>query len=216
MVPIKIQCSCGQRHAFDVEPVNGRMAAPVACPVCGADGTAAANEMIAQALATQPAVVRPAGPTVRPAAATPAAAPPGPIRPKPPTVSRGKDGWETEETQLNRIGTWIMVIPALLAALVAWGLIRVQIPVPVLFLIVGVGGLAGGALNIAGRGPVALGAFIGLLIAVGGYGAVCWWIHDRKSVQKFELMIAFGIGAAPGFILQYVAQRILRKRSSSE
>jgi hypothetical protein len=26
MVPIKIQCGCGQKYAFDVEPVGGRMA----------------------------------------------------------------------------------------------------------------------------------------------------------------------------------------------
>jgi len=54
MIPIKIQCGCGQRYAFDVEPVNGRMTSTVACPVCGVDGTAAANEMIAQALAALP------------------------------------------------------------------------------------------------------------------------------------------------------------------
>jgi hypothetical protein len=53
MIPVKIQCSCGQRYAFDIEPVCGRMTSSVACPVCGADGTTAANEMIAFALATE-------------------------------------------------------------------------------------------------------------------------------------------------------------------
>ena len=53
MMPVKIQCSCGQRYAFDVEPVCGRMATTVACPVCGADGTTAANEVIAFTLATE-------------------------------------------------------------------------------------------------------------------------------------------------------------------
>ena len=53
MIPIKIQCGCGQKYAFDVEPVNGRMTAAVACPVCGADGTAAADAVIAQTLAAQ-------------------------------------------------------------------------------------------------------------------------------------------------------------------
>jgi hypothetical protein len=48
MIPIKIQCECGQRYAFDVEPVNGRMTSPVACPACGADGTIATNALIAQ------------------------------------------------------------------------------------------------------------------------------------------------------------------------
>lgn len=50
-IPIKIQCGCGQRYAFDVEPVDGCMAWPIACPVCGVDGTAAANDYIAQTLA---------------------------------------------------------------------------------------------------------------------------------------------------------------------
>ncbi len=50
MIPIKVSCVCGQKYAFDVDPVNGRMPSTIACPVCGADGTAAANEMIAQSL----------------------------------------------------------------------------------------------------------------------------------------------------------------------
>jgi hypothetical protein len=55
MIPIKIQCECGQRYAFEVEPVGGRLPSPVACPACGADGTAAANAAISQSLAAQPA-----------------------------------------------------------------------------------------------------------------------------------------------------------------
>ena len=41
MIPIKIQCGCGQRYAFDAEPV------------CGEDGTTTANEVIAFTLANQ-------------------------------------------------------------------------------------------------------------------------------------------------------------------
>jgi hypothetical protein len=48
MTSIKIECGCGQRYAFDVEPVNGLMPYAVACPICGADGTGAANEVIGQ------------------------------------------------------------------------------------------------------------------------------------------------------------------------
>src|SRR5215471_8858980 len=65
MIPIKIQCACGQRFAFDVEPLNGRMPSPVGCPVCGADGTAAANQVIAQSLASQPAVAAAPAPALR-------------------------------------------------------------------------------------------------------------------------------------------------------
>jgi len=56
MIPIKIQCGCGQRYAFDVEPVGGRMPAAVACPVCGADGTGAANAVISQSMPPTPIV----------------------------------------------------------------------------------------------------------------------------------------------------------------
>ena len=48
MIPLKIQCGSGQRYAFDVEPVDGRMPSSVACPAYDADGTAAANEIIAR------------------------------------------------------------------------------------------------------------------------------------------------------------------------
>ena len=49
-VPVKIVCGCGQKYAFDVYPLNGRMPSSIRCPVCGADGTVAANEAIGHAL----------------------------------------------------------------------------------------------------------------------------------------------------------------------
>jgi len=48
---IKVQCPCGTRYAFDVEPVYDRMPVRVNCPGCGADGTDLANEVIRQKLA---------------------------------------------------------------------------------------------------------------------------------------------------------------------
>jgi hypothetical protein len=56
MVPIKIICHCGQKYAFDVQPEDGRMPVTVNCPVCGRDGTIAANESIRKMLhgKTQP------------------------------------------------------------------------------------------------------------------------------------------------------------------
>jgi len=92
MVPVKIECGCGQKYSFDVDPVNGRMESTVACPSCGVDGTGAANEIITRHLSAQPAVlqvsgarlaatpppipsVAPARPMVAPARIAPAAAP---------------------------------------------------------------------------------------------------------------------------------------------
>ena len=67
MVPVKIECLCGQHYAFDVEPIDGRTPSPLACPACGADGTAATNAQIVQHLAAQstmlasPAALAPIG-----------------------------------------------------------------------------------------------------------------------------------------------------------
>jgi hypothetical protein len=66
MISVKVQCSCGQKYAFEVEPVNGRLPQPVNCPTCGADGTAAANEVIAQQLSRQTASPPPPRPTTAP------------------------------------------------------------------------------------------------------------------------------------------------------
>lgn len=51
---LKVVCQCGQKFKFDVEPVNGRMPFTVNCPLCNADGTATANAMLAEFLASQP------------------------------------------------------------------------------------------------------------------------------------------------------------------
>lgn len=53
MIPVTIQCGCGQAYRFEVEPVDGRMPGTVVCPTCGVDGTVAANEAIAQSAAQQ-------------------------------------------------------------------------------------------------------------------------------------------------------------------
>src|SRR5688500_16991037 len=97
MIAVKIQHNCGQKYAFAVEPIGNSIPAPVACPVCGADGTGMANQFIAQRLtmpaappisvnaapavrvsvAPQPAVtgVRPVAPVARVAAPTASIAP---------------------------------------------------------------------------------------------------------------------------------------------
>jgi hypothetical protein len=63
MIPIKIECGCGQKYAFDIEPLCGRMPGRVTCPVCGLDGTRVANEIIAYNLAAELAVEK-SGPNI--------------------------------------------------------------------------------------------------------------------------------------------------------
>ena len=67
---LKVICQCGQKFKFDVEPVNGRMPFAVNCPVCNADGTAAANALIAtQSAAASTTTPPPPPPPIAPAAA---------------------------------------------------------------------------------------------------------------------------------------------------
>ncbi|HEY1660784.1 MAG TPA: hypothetical protein VGI03_00045 [Verrucomicrobiae bacterium] len=54
---LKVVCGCGQKYAFDVEPVSGRMPAPVNCPSCGTDGTDTANGLLAQHYPNQPSAL---------------------------------------------------------------------------------------------------------------------------------------------------------------
>ena len=55
-IPVKIYCACGQKYSFEVWPHDGRMPAPVSCPVCHRDGTAEADRVLYRALngKTQP------------------------------------------------------------------------------------------------------------------------------------------------------------------
>ena len=66
---LKVVCACGQKFKFEVEPVGGRMPFAVNCPVCHADGTAAANALLAEKFMFVP-------PMPGSAARTPSAPPP--------------------------------------------------------------------------------------------------------------------------------------------
>ena len=85
-VPVKIVCSCGQKYAFDVYPLNGRMPSPIQCPVCGADSTTIADEIIALALKAPSPAVPPPPPATSSPVPLPSPAPPLPapliIRPR--------------------------------------------------------------------------------------------------------------------------------------
>jgi hypothetical protein len=118
MIPIKIQCGCGQRYSFEAEPVNARLTSPVGCPVCGADGTDAANAAIAQSLPTQPVapVARRAPMRVTlPDSSEPSAAPaqtaeryrpallPGQVdRPRAELEARAKISWGDQPTEVMK------------------------------------------------------------------------------------------------------------------
>ena len=57
-ITVKIECGCRQHYSFDVEPTDGQMPGPIACPTCGVDGTSAANEIITRELSSNPPPAR--------------------------------------------------------------------------------------------------------------------------------------------------------------
>src|SRR5262245_49627789 len=81
---IKIQCSCGSRYKFDVEPVNGQVPAPLSCPNCQADWTEQANAVIAQNLGVAASSTPPVAEASQPTSF--AGAPPPPAVPSPTRV----------------------------------------------------------------------------------------------------------------------------------
>ncbi|HEY5042531.1 MAG TPA: hypothetical protein VIK53_11065 [Verrucomicrobiae bacterium] len=61
VIPIKIFCACGQKYSFEVNPHDGRMPVPVACPVCKRDGTDEANRIISKILHGKTQLLPPPG-----------------------------------------------------------------------------------------------------------------------------------------------------------
>src|ERR1051325_10583837 len=81
---IKVQCSCGQRYAFEVEPVDGRMPVEILGPVCGVDGTELTTGQIREQLPTANAGINSEAPKLRISRTAPPgehAAPPPPLMP---------------------------------------------------------------------------------------------------------------------------------------
>lgn len=59
---IKILCSCGTKYEFEAAPAGGRLPEPVFCPVCGLEGTAAAEAVLQQHAFAAPGPPIPASP----------------------------------------------------------------------------------------------------------------------------------------------------------
>lgn len=98
---IKIECQCGTRFSFDVEPVNGRMPVGIGCPSCQMDATSAANAIIAQQLGlAAPPPPAPAGPPKMRLATSPAHAAPAPVAAA--AVEAGQQADASDSALLNR------------------------------------------------------------------------------------------------------------------
>jgi hypothetical protein len=117
---IKVQCGCGTRYSFEVEPQGGVMPFRVNCPSCNADGTEAANQIIAQT----PEAEQKTQPRLRmqeTAAPAPAAAAVPRLPIPAPVAGAAVRRLQAEARQTRRIGWMIAgVLLSILAVLGAW------------------------------------------------------------------------------------------------
>jgi len=198
MIPIKIQCGCGQKYAFDVEPVHGRMATAVACPVCGVDGTGTANQMIAQVLAAQapPPVVRMVAPHAT--APTPAAVQtPPPLAARPIAVAAPPKSSGEYSLGMGILGAFIgaLVGAGAMYGFYAWAGFRFPL------LGVGIGCLTGLGAKLMSRGTDnTLGVIAGVvsLITVVGTLYLMYGEFPIMSIISVAVSVSFAYRIASG------------------
>src|ERR1700690_355788 len=198
MIELKVQCDCGQKYKFDVEPSHGRMPFTVNCPVCGADGTENPNALIQQLPAYQVAPPAPASSAPaatespklrisRSAPEVPAAAPPpisplaggSPSAPPPPIAAprRPIAASALATPPPGRKPSFAMgLLGGLMGALIGaaiYFLIFKYTGLRFKLLAVGVGGLAGWFAELLGKGEGSkeLGGIPAVFVLVGIVGA---------------------------------------------
>jgi hypothetical protein len=178
---IKVLCGCGQKFKFDVEPVGGRMPFTVNCPVCGTDGTPAANTILSQNVPVLPPPPPPVAAAAgrlqinRPVqAAEPAAeATPPAITPRPPAMPGVLPKLQKMKGQFSM---GLGIAGALIGAAVGVGLMyafyqwaNFRFPL----MGVGIGVLTGLGAKLLSRGTdMTLGVICGAIAAVSVIGAL--------------------------------------------
>jgi len=192
MTELKVECECGQRYKFDVEPVNGKMPFTVNCPVCGREGTEKANALLRPLPTQQVDQPSPVGmPKLRiSSSAQPPASSPPPIGSASPATSRPIAGLARPVTNAGTSGKkppsfGMGLLGGLLGALVGaatYFLIFKYTGLRFKLLAVGVGGLAGWGAELLGRGEgskelaviTAILALVGIVTAQ-YFVAMSWW-----------------------------------------
>ncbi|MBK9139453.1 MAG: hypothetical protein IPM17_11945 [Verrucomicrobia bacterium] len=179
---VKILCSCGTKYSFEVEPVNGRLPAPVNCPNCNVDGTEAANEYVRQMLAAAPAPAVKVVPT--PAAIStppsPTATGPGAAPPAAPAPLAKKRGYGEPNILMGTLGA----VGAALLGMLVWYLIIVSTNTEFGIIAWGVGGLTGLGCRLLGGGySQKLGIIAGACAFVAIVGGE--YLATRSAYNKF-------------------------------
>jgi hypothetical protein len=177
IMEIKVECACGQRFKFDVEPVNGQMPYEVKCPVCGTDGTAQANVLIGQKLAQEsapsappPAPAPPAGLRINRPHTPPAPAPVAAVATTPARMSPLSPPTTPKSDQPGDGGFLKGVAGALIGSLVGmvgWFLLIKATGYEIGYVAWGVGAITGlGARVVGAEGSAKLGLLAGLFAFV--------------------------------------------------
>ena len=192
---LKIVCGCGQKIAFDVEPVNGRMPVKAACPSCGADGTETANNILAQHFPNRPApipvmlsaqsVMAPASPTPPPIRGTPR-----PIAPIGPVVKSAAKPSKEFSMGLGILGAFAGAAlgAALMIGFYQW--VGFRFPLTG----VGAGALSGYGARLLGRGThTTLGIISGALALVSILGVFYWMYGEFAFFNIISIVICVGV-----------------------
>ncbi|HTH49321.1 MAG TPA: hypothetical protein VMB21_17525 [Candidatus Limnocylindria bacterium] len=206
---LKIECACGQKIAFDVEPENGVMPCELPCPSCQTDITGLANAEIRRQSAPPPptaptmARLRVSAPAGAPAPETAAVAAPPEAAPvsaaEPPRSSRpmatalaaaaaaapvtGDDGEASGKAFL--LGTVGVLLGALAGVLVWFLLAQVGLTHRIAAILVAVGAGAGGRFFCRG-GDKSLGGVAAVLAVIGMFfgGAITF---NKAITDKFVM-----------------------------
>jgi hypothetical protein len=199
---LKIECPCGQRLKFDVEPVDGRMPGSITCPSCGADDTHLANAVLADALTTQsnstrvPVAqkvgvsenrllrIRREEPPPVATASTIDTAPPPPVTPYPRTAAGDADTHQSDKSRRNPAVGILAGLAAGFVAAFLWYLLTLATGYeirPVSWIIgvaVGLGMRFGGCANTHKYGSIAV--LITAMAIIGGQYFVIGRFVDRS------------------------------------
>jgi len=204
---LKVNCGCGQKYKFDVEPVNDLMPFNVNCPSCGMDGTPSANTIIAAQHATTPPAsgvsswrINVPPPSAAIAAAPPVAPPVMAPPPRPAAMSAAralpqKSKWE-HNMALGLTGAAVGAIigAGLMYSFYVWAQFRMP------YMGSAIGALSGLGARVAFRGTDStLGLFTAIIALCGTLGALHFMYGDRAGI----FIITMGVSA-------WVAWRIAR------
>jgi hypothetical protein len=182
MIEVKVPCSCGQKYKFDVEPVNGQMPFAVNCPVCGADGTAAANAILAQGVPQKatPIAMRMSAPPPPPAAPRV----PEPVKPPRAAAARARAPRE------SNLGLGVM--GAMAGAVIGIGIcigfgIFLGLPFKWSGVINGI--LIGGGARIGYRGTSSTLGLIAALVTFGAWAATSFLTFGPALFEEWYLLL---------------------------